>query len=178
MKQMKVKDKNFVSYLSEDEIQKKIKKLASILNKDYKKSKPLFIAILNGSFMFASDLFKELKLDCEISFIKLSSYNEMTSSGNVRELIGLNENVFNRDVIIIEDIVDTGHTMKNVLEQFKDRGVKSVEVVSLLIKPEALINDVEVKYIGFEIPNKFVVGYGLDYDGFGRNTKAIYQLKS
>ncbi len=175
---MKIKDKNFVSYINEDEIQKKIRGLASTLNKDYKESTPLFIAILNGSFMFASDLFKELKLNCEISFMKLSSYSEMNSTGNVRELIGLNENVFNRDVIIIEDIVDTGFTMKNILEQFKDRGVKSVEVVSLLIKPEALKNTVNVKYVGFEIPNKFVVGYGLDYDGFGRNTKAIYQLNS
>lgn len=175
---MIVKDKNFVSYLNEDEIQKKIKGLASKINQDYKGSKPLFIAILNGSFMFASDLFKEINLDCEISFMKLSSYSEMTSSGNVRELIGLNENVFNREVIIIEDIVDTGHTMKNVLEQFNDRGVKSVEVVSLLIKPEALVNPVDIKYVGFEIPDKFVVGYGLDYDGFGRNSKAIYQLKS
>ncbi len=174
---MKIKDKEFISYLSEEEIQNKIKGLAKKLNSDYKEKKPLFIAILNGSFMFASDLFKEIKLECEISFMKLSSYTEMQSSGNVRELIGLNENVFNRDVIIIEDIVDTGHTMKNVLDQFKDRGVKSVEVVSLLIKPEALENPVEIKYVGFEIPNKFVVGYGLDYDGFGRNTKAIYQLK-
>jgi len=175
---MKVKDKSFIPYLSEEDIQKKIKNLASTLNKEYKESKPLFIAILNGAFMFASDLFKEIKLDCEISFMKLSSYNEMTSTGNVRELIGLNENVFNRDIIIIEDIVDTGNTMKNVLEQFKERGVKSVEVVSLLIKPEALVNTVDIKYVGFEIPNKFVVGYGLDYDGFGRNSKAIYQLKS
>ncbi len=175
---MKIKDKNFVPYLGEDEIQKKIKRLASLINKDYKGKKPLFIAILNGSFMFASDLFKGIKLDCEISFMKLSSYDEMSSTGNVRELIGLNENVFKRDVIIIEDIVDTGYTMQNVLEQFKDRGVNSVEVVSLLIKPEVLVNNVEVKYVGFEIPNKFVVGYGLDYDGFGRNSKVIYQLKS
>ncbi len=175
---MIVKDKDFVPYLGEDEIQKKIKALASAINKDYKETKPLFIAILNGSFMFASDLFKEIKLDCEISFMKLSSYDEMNSTGNVRELIGLNENVFKRDVIIIEDIVDTGYTMKNVLEQFKDRGVNSVEVISLLIKPEALVNDVEVKYVGFKIPNKFVVGYGLDYGGFGRNSKVIYQLKS
>lgn len=175
---MIVKDKSFIPYLSEEEIQKKIKKLAASINKDYKETKPLFIAILNGSFMFASDLFKEIKLDCEISFMKLSSYSEMSSTGHVRELIGINENVFNRDIIIIEDIVDTGNTMKNVLDQFNDRGVKSVEVVSLLIKPEALVNTVEIKYTGFEIPNKFVVGYGLDYDGFGRNSKAIYQLKS
>ncbi len=175
---MKVKDKNFVPYLEEDKIQKEIKGLASLINKDYEETKPLFIAILNGSFMFASDLFKEIKLDCEISFMKLSSYDEMNSTGNVRELIGLNENIFNRDVLIIEDIVDTGYTMKNVLEQFKNRGVKSVEVISLLIKPEALVSDVNIKYVGFEIPNKFVVGYGLDYDGFGRNSKIIYQLKS
>ncbi len=175
---MIVKDKNFIPYLNEEEIQKKIKKLASSINTDYKETKPLFIAILNGSFMFASDLFKEIKLECEISFMKLSSYSEMTSTNNIRELIGINENVFNRDVIIIEDIVDTGRTIKNVLDQFKDRGVKSVEVVSLLIKPEALINPVKIKYVGFEIPNKFVVGYGLDYDGFGRNSKSIYQLKS
>lgn len=175
---MIVKDKSFIPYLSEEEIQKKIKKLAASINKDYEETKPLFIAILNGSFMFASDLFKEINLDCEISFMKLSSYNEMSSSGHVRELIGINENVFNRDIIIIEDIVDTGNTMKNVLDQFNDRGVKSVEVVSLLIKPDALVNTVEIKYTGFEIPNKFVVGYGLDYDGFGRNSKAIYQLKS
>lgn len=175
---MKVKDKNFIPYLSEEDIQAKIKGLATIINEDYKGKKPLFIAILNGSFMFASDLFKEIDLECEISFLKLSSYNEMTSTGNIRELIGLNENVFKRDVIIIEDIVDTGHTMKNVLDQFNDRGVNSVEIVSLLIKPEAMVNSIDIKYMGFDIPNKFVVGYGLDYDGFGRNLKAIYQLKS
>ncbi len=175
---MTIKDKNFVPYLSSEEIQLKVKALAAQLNKDYKGTQPLFIAILNGSFMFAADLFKEISLSCEISFMKLSSYQEMASTGNIKELIGLNENVFKRDVIIIEDIVDTGHTMKNVLDQFVDRGVNSVEVVSLLIKPEALQNKVDVKYIGFEIPNKFVVGYGLDYDGFGRNLNAIYQLKS
>ncbi len=174
---MKVKDKDFVSFLGDEKIQNKIKELASNINKDYKDSKPLFIAILNGSFMFASDLFKEIDLDCQISFMKLSSYQEMESTGNVKQLIGLNENVFKRDVIIIEDIVDTGHTMENILEQFKDRGVNSVEIVSLLVKPEALVNPIDIKYVGFEIPNKFVVGYGLDYDGFGRNSKAIYQLK-
>lgn len=175
---MKVKDKNFVPFLNEEEITEKVHKLARQINKDYKGTQPLFIAILNGSFIFASDLMKEVNLDCEVSFIKLSSYNEMTSSGNVKELIGINENVFNRDVIIIEDIVDTGNTMKMVLEAFEERGVKSIEVVSLLVKPEVLENKIEIKYKGFEIPNKFVVGYGLDYDGFGRNKKAIYQIKS
>jgi len=175
---MKVKDKNFIPYLGAEEIQDKVLTLASQINKDYLGAKPLFIAILNGSFIFASDLMKEIDLECEISFIKLSSYTEMASSGSIKELIGINENVFNRDIIIIEDIVDTGNTMKSVIDEFNNRGVKSVEVVTLLVKPEALVNTVELKYVGFEIPNKFVVGYGLDYDGFGRNSKAIYQLSS
>jgi len=175
---MKVKDKNFIPYLGEDDIKDKVLTLAAQINKDYLGAKPLFIAILNGSFIFAADLMKEISLECEISFIKLSSYTEMASSGSVKELIGINENIFNRDIIIVEDIVDTGNTMKSVIDEFKNRGVKSVEVVTLLVKPEALVNTVELKYVGFEIPNKFVVGYGLDYDGFGRNSKAIYQLSS
>lgn len=175
---MRIKDKDFVPFLSSEDISQKVKALAKQLDKDYINKKPLFIAILNGSFIFAADLFKEIKMPCEISFMKLSSYEEMASTGNVKELIGLNENVFQRDVVIIEDIVDTGHTMKNILDQFNDRGVNSVEVVSLLIKPEALQNDISITYVGFEIPNKFVVGYGLDYDGFGRNINAILQLKS
>lgn len=175
---MKVKDKNFAPFISEEEIADKVQQLAKKINKDYKGTNPLFIAILNGSFIFASDLMKEITLECEVSFIKLSSYTEMASSGSVKELIGINENVFNRDVVIIEDIVDTGNTMKVVLDEFKERGVKSVEIASLLVKPEALENSIDIKYIGFEIPNKFVVGYGLDYDGFGRNKKAIYQIKS
>lgn len=175
---MKVKDKNFIPLLSAEEIATKVEALAKQINKDYKGTKPLFIAILNGSFIFAADLMKEVDLECEISFIKLASYSEMTSSGNVKELIGINENIFNRDVIIVEDIVDTGNTMKVVLDEFNDRGVKSVEIVSLLVKPDALVNSIDIKYVGFEIPDKFVVGYGLDYDGYGRNTKAIYQIKS
>ena len=175
---MKIKDKTFTPLLPAEEIAAKVNILARQINKDYKGTKPLFIAILNGSFIFAADLLKEIDLECEVSFVKLSSYSEMTSSGTVKELIGINENIFNRDVIIIEDIVDTGNTMRVVLDEFRDRGVKSVEIVSLLVKPEALVNSIDIKYVGFEIPNKFVVGYGLDYDGFGRNTKAIYQIKA
>ncbi|MCB0505495.1 MAG: hypoxanthine phosphoribosyltransferase [Cyclobacteriaceae bacterium] len=175
---MKIKDKTFTPLLPAEEIAAKVNTLARQINKDYKGTKPLFIAILNGSFIFAADLLKEIDLECEVSFVKLSSYSEMTSSGTVKELIGINENIFNRDVIIIEDIVDTGNTMRVVLDEFRDRGVKSVEIVSLLVKPEALVNSIDIKYVGFEIPNKFVVGYGLDYDGFGRNTKAIYQIKA
>ena len=175
---MKIKDKEFEVFIPENELQGKVKSLAASINADYKGKNPLFIAILNGSFMFASDLFKEITIDCSISFIKLASYQEMQSSGSVKELIGLNENVFKRHVVIIEDIIDTGGTMQSVLEEFGERGVSSVEIVSLLLKPEALQSEISIKYLGFEIPDAFVVGYGLDYDGLGRNTKAIYQIKS
>lgn len=175
---MKIKDKEFEVFIPENELQGKVKSLAASINADYEGKNPLFIAILNGSFMFASDLFKEITIDCNISFIKLASYQEMKSSGSVKELIGLNENVFKRHVVIIEDIIDTGGTMQSVLEEFGERGVSSVEIVSLLLKPEALQSEISIKYLGFEIPDAFVVGYGLDYDGLGRNTKAIYQIKS
>lgn len=175
---MKIKDKEFEVYLSEEELKNKVGDLAGQLNEDYADKNPLFIAILNGSFIFAADLLKEVSIECTISFIKLSSYEDMESSGKVHTLLGLNENVFGRHVVIIEDIIDTGNTMKSVLDEFRERGVSSVEVVSLLMKPEALQTPLEIKYVGFDIPNAFVVGYGLDYDGYGRNTKALYQIKS
>lgn len=175
---MKIKDKEFEVYLSEETLHNRITELADQLNQNYSGKRPLFIAILNGSFIFASDLFKQIDVECNISFIKLSSYEEMESTGSVKTLLGLNENVFGRHVVIIEDIIDTGHTMKSVLDEFRDRGVSSVEVVTLLMKPEALQTPLDIKYVGFEIPNAFVVGYGLDYDGYGRNTKALYQIKS
>lgn len=175
---MKIKDKEFEVLITAEELNQKIKILAEGINADYKGKNPLFIAILNGSFMFAADLMKEIEVECGISFIKLSSYQEMTSTGSVTELIGLNENIFKRDVVIIEDIIDTGGTMVSVLDEFRERGVSSVEVVTLLLKPTALQNNIDIKYLGFEIPDVFVVGYGLDYDGLGRNTKAIYQIKS
>ncbi|ELR70956.1 Hypoxanthine-guanine phosphoribosyltransferase [Fulvivirga imtechensis AK7] len=174
---MVVKDKEFQKYISSEEIHQKIKILAEQINNDYKDKKPLFIAILNGSFMFAADLFKEVKIPCEISFVKVASYEEMESTGNVKQLIGLNENIFNKDVIIIEDIIDTGRTIAKILEEFRSLGASSVEVVTLLQKPEANRSGEKLKYIGFDIPEKFVVGYGLDYDGLGRNLKDIYQLK-
>lgn len=174
---MVVKDKEFQKYISSEEIHQKIKTLAEQINNDYKDKKPLFIAILNGSFMFAADLFKEVKIPCEISFVKVASYEEMESTGNVKQLIGLNENIFNKDVIIIEDIIDTGRTIAKILEEFRSLGASSVEVVTLLQKPEANKSGEKLKYIGFNIPEKFVVGYGLDYDGLGRNLKDIYQLK-
>ena len=175
---MRIKDKEFKVLISNEELIAKVKTLAGRINKDYEGKNPLFIAILNGAFMFAADLLKEINLECGVSFIKLSSYQEMSHSGTVTELIGLSENIFKRDIIIIEDIIDTGGTMKSVLDEFKERGASSVEVVSLLLKPGALQNELDIKYVGFEISDEFVVGYGLDYDGFGRNTDTIYQYKS
>lgn len=174
---MVVKDKAFKKFILKEEIEKKVKSLARKINADYKDKRPLFIAILNGSFMFAADILKEIKIDCEISFVKVASYEDMESSGNVKQLIGLNENIFNKDVIIIEDIIDTGRTISKILEEFKSLGASSVEVITLLQKPKSKNIETKFKYIGFEIPDKFVVGYGLDYDGLARNTKDIYQLK-
>jgi len=174
---MTLKDKQFTKYISADDIDKKIKSLARIINKEYEDRHPLFIAILNGSFMLASDLMKEIKINSEISFVKVASYEEMESSGNVKQLIGLNENIFQKDVIIIEDIVDTGRTMTKILDEFESLGAKTVEVITLLQKPKSKEMSERLKYVGFEIPDKFVVGYGLDYDGLGRNLKDIYKLK-
>lgn len=169
-------DKTFDTYLSEKEIQEKIKHIASQLNRDYQGKKPLFIAILNGSFMFAADLFKYLTIDAEICFIKLASYKGMKSSGNVITAIGLDQDIYDRDVVILEDIVDTGKTLHEFLPKLDHQQPKSLKIASLLHKPEATQFPLKIDYIGFTIPNKFVVGYGLDYDGLGRNLKEIYQL--
>ena len=175
---MKIKDKSFKVLINEEDLQARIKAMAQQINKDFKGKEPLFIGILNGCFMFVSDIMKEIKLPSKVSFIKLASYTEMVSSGAVKELIGLNENIFKKDVIILEDIIDSGNTINSVTEEFKDRGASSVTIATLLLKPESLKTKIDIKYVGFEITNEFVVGYGLDYDGLGRNTREIYQLKS
>lgn len=176
MPTIKVHDKSFDIYLPEAQIQEKIKALADQINKDYAGKKPLFIPILNGSFMFASDLFKYITIDAEISFIKLASYKGMKSSGNIITAIGLDQDLFGRDIIIVEDIVDTGKTLTEFLPQLQHQQPASLKIAALLHKPEALKYPLTIDYIGFTIPNKFVVGYGLDYDGLGRNLKEIYQV--
>jgi len=168
--------KTFNTYLSEKEIQETVKKIADRLNQDYKDRRPLFIAILNGSFMFAADLFKYLTIEAEISFIKLVSYKGMKSSGNVITAIGLEMDLFGREVVIVEDIVDTGKTLHQFLPKLDHQQPKSMKIAALLHKPEATQFPLQIDYLGFSIPNKFVVGYGLDYDGLGRNYKEIYQL--
>ncbi len=176
MQQVRVHNKSFEIYLPEASIQEKIKEMAARLNEDYKDRNPLFIAILNGSFMFASDLFKNLGIQAEICFIKLASYKGMRSSGNIITAIGLDQDVFNRHLIILEDIVDTGKTLNEFLPKLRHQQPASLKIAALLHKPEAAQHPINIDYLGFSIPNKFVVGYGLDYDGLGRNFKEIYQV--
>jgi hypoxanthine phosphoribosyltransferase len=176
MSVIRVHDKNFEPYLSADEISAAIKKIASSLNAEYEGKKPLFIAILNGSFIFASDLFKELTIEAEICFIKLASYKGTKSTGHVVTAIGLDIDLIGRDVVIIEDIVDTGKTLNQFLPQLRHQQPASMKIVALLHKPEATLFPLKIDYLGFTIPDKFVVGYGLDYDGLGRNIPEIYKL--
>lgn len=178
MASIKLHDKTFTTYLSEQEIQEKVKEIAGQLQRDYKDRRPLFIAILNGSFMFAADLFKYLTIEAEISFIKLASYKGMKSSGNVITAIGLEIDLYGREVVIVEDIVDTGKTLHHFLPKLHHQQPKSMKIAALLHKPEALLYPLKIDYLGFSIPDKFVVGYGLDYDGLGRNYKEIYQLSA
>lgn len=176
MSVIQVLDKEFVPFISEATIQNKIKLLAGQLDKDYAGKQPLFIAILNGSFIFAADLFKELKIEAEICFIKLASYKGTKSTGHVITSIGLDADITGRHVIILEDIIDTGKTMHSFLPQIFNQQPASLKVAVLLHKPDATEVEVPIDYCCFSIPNKFVLGYGLDYEGFGRNIKELYQL--
>jgi hypoxanthine phosphoribosyltransferase len=169
--------KHFEIFLSAEEIQRKIDELAETLNRDYLGKTPVFLSVLNGAFMFSSDLLKRINFPCEIHFVKLSSYHGTESSGKVKELLGLNVDLKGRDVIVLEDIVDTGLTMKMLLGKLEDAMVASVSVCTFLFKKEALKEQVDIRYYCFEIPEKFVVGYGLDLDGLGRNLPHIYQIK-
>jgi len=172
---MKIKDLEFKKFIPAAKIEEKVKSLAVALNVDYKDKTPLILPILNGSFIFTADLVRELKLECRISFVKHSSYQGTQSTGQLNTLIGLNESLFGQDLIILEDIMDTGLTLSKVVEELKDLGTRSVEIVTLIRKTPAREHAVQPKYIGFDIENEFVVGYGLDYDGFGRNLKDIYK---
>lgn len=173
---IKVHDKSFETYLSEETIQERVRAIAGEINVAYAGKRPFFIAILNGSFMFAADLFRHLTIEADICFIKLASYKGMQSSGKVITTIGLDDDLFGKDVIIVEDIVDTGKTLFNFLPRLEHQQPASMKIATLLHKPEATEFALELDYVGFSIPNKFVVGYGLDYDGLGRNLKEIYQL--
>jgi hypoxanthine phosphoribosyltransferase len=171
---MQIKNLTFRKHIPESKIQKRIELLADEINKDYAGKTPLFLPVLNGSFMFAADLIKRITVECRVSFTKVSSYSGTVSSGQVKSLIGHDESVFNQDIIIVEDIVDTGITLQRIMEELKGLGAKSVETVCILRKKAARDKNIGVKYIGFELEEEFVVGYGLDYDGLGRNLKDLY----
>lgn len=176
MSVIQVIDKKFKPYISAAEISERIKLMAADINREYEGKKPIFIAILNGSFMFASDLFKEISIEAEICFIKLASYKGTKSTGNVITSIGLDEPLQGRHVVIIEDIVDTGKTLNMFLPQLHNQQPASLKIAALLHKPEALQHPLDIDYLCFSVPNKFLLGFGLDYDGLGRNLKEIYQL--
>jgi hypoxanthine phosphoribosyltransferase len=173
---IQVHDKQFQPYIGAKELQLRIQEMTAQINKDLEGEKPLFIAILNGSFMFAADVFKYLTIEAEISFIKLVSYKGTRSTGNVVTSIGLDEDLYGRTVVILEDIVDTGKTLYQFLPQLEHQQPKKLMIAALLSKPEALLHPIKIDYLGFSVPNKFLLGYGLDYDGLGRNLPEIYQL--
>lgn len=178
MDTIQIKDKKFIKTLPEKDILAQVKRVASEINRDYEGKDPLFLGILNGSFMFAADLLKEITIPCKISFVKLASYEGTVSTGIIREVIGLNESIKGRDVIIIEDIVETGYTMERALETLGTREPNSVKICALLAKPANMKVDLSdsLKYVALNIPDDFIVGYGLDYDGYGRNFKDIYTI--
>jgi hypoxanthine phosphoribosyltransferase len=177
MSELQVHDKVFVPYISEGSIRDGVARVATQINDEYAGKRPLLLGILNGSFIFAADLFRNLTIEAEISFIKLVSYKGTSSTGNVVTAVGLEENLAGRHIILVEDIVDTGKTLSSFLPDLIQRGPASVRIATLLSKPSALKYDVTVDYNVFEIDNKFVIGYGLDYDGLGRNLPELYILK-
>lgn len=171
-----VHGKKFVPYLNEDAIRSRIRVLGAEIAVRYAGKQPFFLGVLNGAFVFIADLVRACNLECEVGFIRLSSYEGMQSVGQVRTLLGLDVDITGRPVIVVEDIIDSGRTMSKLLADLHHMNPESVEVAALLLKPEAIEVEVPVHFLGFEIPNKFVVGYGLDYDGIGRNLSEIYQL--
>ncbi len=176
MENVKVLDKEFSIYLPEEKILSQIKKVADQINKDLEGEEPIFMGILNGSFMFASDLYKDITLDSQITFLKLASYQGTSSTGKIKRLIGINEDIKDKTVIIIEDIVDTGNTLDSIIKQLRGYEPKEIKLVTLLFKPEAYTKDFPIDYKCFDIPNDFILGYGLDYDGYGRNLRNIYKI--
>ncbi|KAA6327834.1 Hypoxanthine phosphoribosyltransferase [termite gut metagenome] len=176
MNTLTIKDKQFAISIPEQTILKEITRVANQINHDLVGRNPLFLSILNGSFMFTSDLMKQINIPCELSFIQLASYQGVNSTGTIKEIIGLNERIAGRTVVVVEDIVDTGMTMQRLLETLKSHNPKEIRIASLLLKPNSLKVDLRIDYVAMNIPNDFIVGYGLDYDGQGRNYRDIYTV--
>ena len=173
---VKIKDKTFMTFIPEEKILESIKVIADRINEDMKDKNPLFMAVLNGSFIFAADLMRMITIPCQISFVKLASYQGTTSTGKITEVFGVNEDLSGRTIVIVEDIVDTGLTMKRMIESLGTRNPESVHICTLLLKPDKLQVDLDIEYAAMEIPNDFIVGYGLDYDQEGRGLRDIYTI--
>ncbi len=173
---VKVQDKHFKPFISEVEIQQQVSRIAREMNHDLAHRDPIFLGILNGAFMFAGDLYKQLTFPCQITFLKLASYSGTRTTGSVKQLIGINRDLKNRVVVVLEDIVDTGVTLETIIRQLSGYQPEEIRVATFLHKPEATVKEVQLDYVGMEIPNNFILGYGLDYDGYGRNYREIYQL--
>ncbi len=173
---IRVHDKEFDLYIPQDQIERAIKKVADNINRDMAGKNPLFLVVLNGAFMFAAELFKSLELECEVSFVKLSSYSGTQSTNVVRELIGLDQPVAGRNIVLVEDIVDSGLTLSYTIDKLKKLEAKSVTIATMLFKPKAFRYNYEVEYVGIEIPNDFIIGYGLDYNEHARNLPDIYKV--
>lgn len=176
MKTVSIKDKRFELFLTQEQIEQSIDKIASQLSQELAGKDPLFICILNGAFMFASELMKRVNIPSELTFVKLSSYSGTSTTGQVKEIFGLVESIKDRTVVVVEDIVDTGRTVENIIEELNKYNPKEIKIATLLFKPDALVKDIELDYVALEIPNDFIVGYGLDYDGYGRNLPDIYKV--
>ena len=176
MNKIQVKDKTFAISIPAAKIHEQVRRVATEISRDFEGREPLFLPVLNGAFIFAADLLREIQIPCEVCFVKLASYQGMQSTGAIREVIGLAHDITGRDVIIVEDIIDSGLSMAHMIETLKKHNPASISVCSLLVKPDALRVKVPIDYCCLEIPNDFIVGYGLDYDGFGRNTKDIFTL--
>lgn len=174
MQEVTLHDKSFRPFLTEKEIQDAIKQLANKIQKDYQDAKPIFIGILNGSFLFTADLVREFKGDCEVTFLRMASYEGTESTGDVQTVLGIKEELKGRDVVIIEDIVDTGNTVEKLFEVLTKEQPKSLKIATLLYKPNAYTKQISIDYVAITVGNEFLVGYGLDYDGLGRNLKDIY----
>lgn len=176
MSVIQIKDKRFKTFIPEEQIMKEVARVADEINRDLSGTNPLFISVLNGSFMFTADLMKHLTMPCEVSFVKLASYEGTSSTGKVKELVGLGDDITGRTVVIVEDIVDTGLTMKQLVETLRARGPKDIKIATLLVKSDKLKVELDINYVAMNIPNDFIVGYGLDYDGLGRNYRDIYTV--
>jgi len=176
MKKVKLLDKSFVPYIPYDKIEIRVREMALQINQDLKGEKVFFLGILNGAFMFAADLFKSIDLECRISFLKLASYEGASSTGKVKRLIGINEDIKDQTVVIIEDIVDSGMTLEHIIKQLRGYEPREIKIATMFFKPAAYRKKIPLDYVGMEIANEFIIGYGLDYNGYGRNLRDLYKI--